>query len=108
MTCRVSHVAGHYEETKMIGEPDQSGGKNNIQAKGSTMTYLQRYTLNTLLAIATEDDNDGAGGAKASKPAPTAEQWSNICSKVKEGVSIEKVQEHFTLTTEQINYLQNN
>lgn len=90
----------------MIGEPDQSGGKNNIQAKGSTMTYLQRYTLNTLLAIATEDDNDGAGGAKITKPAPTADQWANICAKVRDGVSIDKVQDHFTLTTEQINYLQ--
>lgn len=106
ITCIVSHVGGHSESCSMMGEPDVSGGKNNIQAKGSTMTYLQRYTLNLLLAISTEEDNDGAGGAPVSKPKPNESQWNTIKDRVKGGLSIEKILEHFTLHEGEINFLQ--
>jgi len=44
----------------MQSGPDQSGKKNNIQAIGSTTTYLQRYTLLAATGLATkEQDNDG-------------------------------------------------
>lgn len=108
VTCIVAHINGHSESTSMSGEPDTSGGKNNIQAKGSTMTYLQRYTLNSILALPTEEDTDGSGGAPVTKPTPNAEQWSNITKKVREGVSIAKVQEHFNLSEDQIKYLNEN
>lgn len=65
VTCKLTHVDGHEEITTLFGSPDQSGGKNNIQAVGSTTTYLKRYTLSTITGTAesTEDD-DGKGGEK--------------------------------------------
>lgn len=60
VTCRVTHVAGHSEETSLPGPADATGSKNAIQAVGSTITYLQRYTLFAILGLAAqEDDTDG-------------------------------------------------
>lgn len=60
VTCRVTHELGHSEETMLSANADDSGSKNSIQAIGSTITYLQRYTLLSLLGLATEDqDTDG-------------------------------------------------
>jgi hypothetical protein len=45
VTC-VLKGFGHTERASTLsGPPDTSGGKNSIQAIGSTTTYLQRYTL---------------------------------------------------------------
>lgn len=66
VTCFLSHVDGHTEATFMDASPDDSGGKNAIQQRGSTHTYLERYTLIGALGLATADeDNDGKGGAPA-------------------------------------------
>lgn len=65
VTCIVSHVDGHSEHNKMGAGLDDSGAKNEIQQRGSTVTYLQRYTLIGCLGIASaNDDDDGksAGG----------------------------------------------
>lgn len=60
VTCIVSHIGGHEESTTLSGEPDTSGSKNSIQAVGSTVSYLQRYTLFAALGLASADeDNDG-------------------------------------------------
>lgn len=65
--CIVTHVQGHSEETSMFAEADKSGSKNSIQAVGSTTTYLQRYTLYSILGLASTDhDDDGnASGSMA-------------------------------------------
>lgn len=63
VTCRVTHVMGHFESTTLSAAPDNSGNKNSIQAVGSTVTYLERYTLLSILGLATYDqDDDGAAG----------------------------------------------
>ena len=61
VTCIVSHAAGHSEETCLTADPDTSGGKNPIQSMGSTVTYLQRYTLVAALGLTTVDDDDDGG-----------------------------------------------
>lgn len=59
VSCLVSHKDGHTETTTMEGFLDNSGSKNEIQQRGSTITYLRRYTLVGALGIATDDiDND--------------------------------------------------
>lgn len=64
-TCIISHVAGHSERTSMGARKDESGGKNEIQSRGSTITYLQRYTLIAALGIATADEDiDGQDSHK--------------------------------------------
>jgi hypothetical protein len=64
VTCVLSHKLGHAEETTLAGPPDTSGNKNAIQAIGSTLTYLQRYSLMQALGLAAANDDDGksAGG----------------------------------------------
>ena len=65
VTCILTHVLGHSEQVTLSGSPDQSGGKNNIQAVGSTVTYLQRYTLLSILGMATtEQDDDGQAASR--------------------------------------------
>jgi len=60
VTCLVSHVNGHTERTTMQGNPDASGSKNPMQARGSAIEYMKRYTLIGALGITTADsDIDG-------------------------------------------------
>jgi hypothetical protein len=62
VTCVLTHELGHSEETSLPGCADNTGNKNSIQAVGSTVTYLQRYTLLAATGLATSDqDNDGRG-----------------------------------------------
>lgn len=64
VTCVLAHIAGHSQTTSMGGAPDTGPGRNSIQARGSTKSYLERYTATALLGLAAEDpDDDGAGGA---------------------------------------------
>jgi len=60
VTCVLTHVQGHNERTVLSSAPDDSGGKNSIQAIASAVTYLQRYTLLAATGTATnEADDDG-------------------------------------------------
>ncbi len=48
----------------MGGPPDAGGAKNAIQARASTKTYLERYTLKAICGLSEQDDDDdGAGGS---------------------------------------------
>jgi hypothetical protein len=69
VTCIVSHRDGHSEETTLSAGMDTSGSKNAIQALGSAVTYLQRYTLKAAVGIAAAKDDDGdAAGADDDRP----------------------------------------
>lgn len=65
VTCVLSHKDGHSEENSLAGPADNSGSKNAIQAIGSTLTYLQRYTLIQALGLAASDDDDGRSHGKS-------------------------------------------
>lgn len=65
VTCVLSHKGGHSEENSLAGPADNSGSKNAIQAIGSTLTYLQRYTLIQALGLAAADDDDGQKHGKS-------------------------------------------
>ena len=71
VTCVLSHRDGYSEENSLSGPADTTGSKNAIQAIGSTLTYLQRYTLVQALGLAAGDDDDGR--AAGADPAPPAE-----------------------------------
>lgn len=76
VTCILSHKDGHSEETTLSGPPDKTGSKNDIQAIGSTLTYLQRYSLVQMLGLAAADDDDGSKAAD--KPKITQEQADEL------------------------------
>lgn len=62
VTCVLKHRLGHFTKTTLSSLPDPSGGKNGIQAIGSTVAYLERYTLLAATGTATKEmDDDGAG-----------------------------------------------
>lgn len=60
--CVVSHEDGHFEEVPLESAVDTSGSKNAIQAIGSAVTYLQRYTLKLAAGLSASNDDDGRGG----------------------------------------------
>lgn len=58
--CIIAHADGHAEQTEMEATADTSGSKNAIQARGSAIEYMKRYTLIGALGITTADsDIDG-------------------------------------------------
>lgn len=59
VTCILAHRDGHNEQNTLSAGKDESGNKNSIQAIGSTITYLQRYTLKAALGLAASNDDDG-------------------------------------------------
>lgn len=71
VTCIISHRAGHSEETTLTAGRDDSGKKNLIQQVGSTVTYLQRYTLKAALGLAAAADDDGRASEQSEAPAYT-------------------------------------
>jgi len=83
VTCVITHAMGHSESNFLQSGADQSGGKNSIQAIGSTVTYLQRYTLLSAVGLATQDmDNDGRGAGQVQpqndKPAQTEPELLSV------------------------------
>lgn len=64
VTCVLTHEGGHAEENSLSGPADASGSKNAIQAIGSTLTYLQRYTLVQALGLAASNDDDGQASGR--------------------------------------------
>ena len=64
VTCTIKHTSGHSESVSMGGPPDTGGAKNALQARASTKSYLERYTLKAVCGVAEGgDDDDGAGGS---------------------------------------------
>ena len=90
VTCRIAHVAGHFEEVSIFAEPDTSGNKNSIQAVGSTITYLERYTLKAALGLAEADQDDDAQKAETVVPVISEEQAHNLRALIAEVKADEK------------------
>ena len=60
VTCTVKHLLGHTDSVSMGGPPDTGGAKSPIQARASTVSYLQRYTLKAICGVSEQgDDTDG-------------------------------------------------
>ncbi len=57
----IAHRDGHSRTVEMRLPLDASGGKNNLQGMGSTISYGKRYAVGMLLNIVTvNEDDDGA------------------------------------------------
>ena len=61
---RLKHLpSGHYEDSFMPAPLDTTGGKSNVQAVGSTNSFLRRYVAcNIFNIVVVGDDDDGNGG----------------------------------------------
>jgi len=91
VTCTITHEQGHSESTSLSADADTSGSKNAIQAIGSTITYLQRYTLLALTGIAAKDQDDDG---RNSEPIAyiTEEQLANLEALLK-WLKIDKIED---------------
>ena len=73
VSCIATHIDGHSEKTTLEAPFDKSGSKNEIQAMGSSNSYLFRYTLCAMFGISSDEDNDGKTAPDApKKPGVTA------------------------------------
>jgi hypothetical protein len=61
---RLKHLpGGHYEDSFMPAPLDTTGGKSDVQAVGSTNSFLRRYlACNIFNIVVVGDDDDGTGG----------------------------------------------
>jgi hypothetical protein len=61
---RLKHLpSGHYEDSFMSAPLDTTGGKSEVQAAGSTNSFLRRYVAcNIFNIVVVGDDDDGAMG----------------------------------------------
>jgi pyruvoyl-dependent arginine decarboxylase (PvlArgDC) len=91
VTCAVTHVRGHFERATLRAVADESGGKNSIQAIGSAITYLQRYTLLSATGLTSADieDNDGRGMPEI--PEAPADAWISLKDAAELGTDALKV-----------------
>lgn len=84
VTCTLKHSLGHFETVSMGGPPDIGGAKNAIQARASSVTYLEKYTLKAICGVAEKgDDNDGGGGKKEIEPDPEGKKTLEACGSMK-------------------------
>ena len=74
VTCTLRHIAGHSESVSMGGAPDTGGAKNPIQARASTVSYLERYTLKAITGLSEQgDDTDATADAECIGPGQCAD-----------------------------------
>lgn len=90
--CTVTHRMGHSESTSLTAAPDTSGSKNAIQAIGSTVSYLERYTLYAILGLSSREmDDDGKASSAPEVELITEAQVSDLISLAREvGADIKK------------------
>lgn len=96
VTCTLRHEDGHSESVSMGGAPDTGPGRNAIQARGSSKTYLERYTATAILGLAPEDDDDGNGGPKSKEdymPDDKVEEW---CDAMRQAPDINQLKPVFS------------
>lgn len=100
VTCIVSHRDGHSEENALQAGHDTSGSKNSIQAVGSTITYLQRYTIKAALGLSASNDDDAGTHGQTIEEAATIspEQISELRRVIDEtGADIVKFCRHYKI-----------
>lgn len=68
VTCTLRHVLGHSDSVSMGGPPDAGGAKSAIQARASTVSYLERYTLKAICGVSEQGDDTNGAATKAPEP----------------------------------------
>jgi hypothetical protein len=87
----LGHASGQWIRSVMVIRVKPAGKMNELQERGSVLTYLRRYSLSAIVGIAPAEDDDGKGGAgyqakaevvqPAAPPAPklvTAQQANEL------------------------------
>jgi ERF superfamily protein len=88
VTCVLRHSMGHEETVTLDAKADDSGGKNGIQAIGSTITYLQRYSLLAATGLAVKGQDDDGNGSETKGLPP--EQFQKFVDDIQNQTKKEK------------------
>lgn len=88
VTGILTHRDGHSRRSVFVAGADSGGGKNSVQAMGSSTSYGRRYTTFDLLGIATRAQDDDAQAAEQ-KPGPDGfdDWWSDLTAVADTGVA---------------------
>jgi len=90
LTTLLMHESGQWIDGTVIVEAGaKNRGINEIQALGSSITYMKRYALSAMLGIAAETDDDGNGASQKKGQPATAKKdqgpkWKPANGKSKE------------------------
>lgn len=116
-TILIHSETGEFFQSEISANVSDNKGKGMtpIQAEGSVITYLRRYSLGSMLGIVTDEDNDGGNnGAEENKIDsknwlnPNTETWNKCVLAIKGGkTTMKAVQDHYKISSENINKLQN-
>lgn len=92
-TCRLQHMSGQWSDATIALRTNEC----SPQAIGSTLTYGRRYTLEHVLGIAAQTDDDGAGAAgnEASHAPKQAREPLPACPKCGKTESVIRGKEDF-------------
>lgn len=69
----LTHESGEFMAERIVMALTEEKGKSRVQAAGSTLTYLRRYSWAAILGMYSDEDSDGGSAAQAfaAKPAAT-------------------------------------
>lgn len=116
----IMHESGQYISSSLPFQVMNGSGTNNLQNLGGGLTYLRRYALCAILAIAADEDNDGdAGGIEKAPAKPElpwldekSEKWADMLKAIELGTlkSLDQLTKHYRVnkaSREKINALLN-
>jgi len=104
ITCILTHIGGYEAKNTMSAVADTSGSKNSIQSYGSSVTYLQRYTLIGSLGIGSADTDDEGSSVKPKeekKPelTPKHDRWKGANKGIVIGnITMDQVKKNYSLS----------
>lgn len=75
VTGILTHADGHAKRSTFVAPADSGGGKNSVQAMGSSTSYGRRYTVYDLLGIATAAQDDDAGKSDQTSAPAKFDDW---------------------------------
>lgn len=82
VTCILKHALGHFESVSMGGCPDVGGAKSPIQARASTVSYLERYTVKAVCGVSEQGDDNDASQKKEVEPDPEGQKALEACGSI--------------------------
>ena len=114
----IMHESGQWISSSIPFQVMNGSGTNNLQNLGGGLTYLRRYALCAILAIAADIDDDGAAGGIEKAPAKAelpwlnenSDKWNDMLKAIELGTltSIDQITKHYRInkaTKDKINSL---
>ena len=96
-TILIHNETGEYFETTISGSvKDNKGNMSFIQAQGSVITYLRRYSLGAILGIVTDEDIDGHVEPSTKTSAKSTGTATNTPAKPKDKPTLDLTSQSYT------------